>query len=176
MSCRNSFRQSPEQRAERISKILHRRIVALSRHHDQIITLWKVVLQASKRFTNPAAFQIATYGRTMFPRDTQAQTSDFQFIRRCKDQQMIIASPLSICVDANKVLRISQVHGLWTAIVLLLFHGVLALRVICVNDFDCSGSQGFACPVCGSDGKTRACGTTGVFRTDDRTRQNQIQA
>ncbi len=107
---RNSLCQFPDQRAERISKILHRRIVALSRHHDQIVTLRKIVLQASKRFTDPAAFQIAMHGGPMLPRDTQAQPSDFQIIRHRKDQQMIIAGTLSICVDAFKVLRISQVH------------------------------------------------------------------
>lgn len=68
------------------------------------------MLEASKRLTNSAAFQIAMDGGPMFPRDTQAQPSDFQIIRRRKDQQMIIAGSLSICVDAFEVLRKPQMH------------------------------------------------------------------
>ncbi len=110
LSRRNSIRQFPDQRAERISKILHRRIVALSRHDDQIVTLWKIVLQTPKRFANSAAFQIAMYSGPMLPRDTQAQSSDFKIIRRRKDQQMIIASPMSNCVDAFEILRNPKMH------------------------------------------------------------------
>lgn len=110
LSCRNSNRQFPDQRTERISKILHRRIVALSRHDDQIVTLRKFVLQASKRFTNSAAFQIAMHCGSMLPRDAQSQPSDFQIVRLCEDQQMIITGSLPIRVDAFEVLRYTQVH------------------------------------------------------------------
>ncbi len=68
------------------------------------------MLQASKRFTNSAAFQIAMHCGSMFPRDTQSQPSDFQIVRRREDEQMIITGSLPIRVDAFEVLRYSQVH------------------------------------------------------------------
>ncbi len=121
---RNSFRQFSGQCPERISKILQRRIVALSWHHDQIVTLRKIVLQVPKGLANSATFQIAMNGRPVLPRNTQAEPSDIQIVGRRKNKQMLIASALPNCINPFEVLRTSQMHGLRTSIAWSV-HGVV---------------------------------------------------
>ena len=126
---RNSFRQFSDQCPKRISKILQRRIIALSWHHDQIVTLRKIVLQVPKGLANSATFQIAMNGRPVLPRNTQAEPSDIQIVGRRKNKQMLIAGALPNCINPFEVLRNSQMHGLRTSIAWSVHGGVKLNRV-----------------------------------------------
>ncbi len=57
------------------------------------------MLQPSECFADSAAFEIAMYGRSVLPRNTQSQAIDIEGIAVRKDQQVMItrAMPMSEC-------------------------------------------------------------------------------